>query len=185
MSESELLYNWRFTTSQFVFATSPLRLTTSNFIFQLNTCGYSPYVTSSLTKGCVCRLQLLPVLASAVILRSESRGTHDHILLSQIRDIPTLEGQVLVFISPRSTVARLCLQALGSLSVASYDSQGYASLNTGGNMMWLVLQCIYIRICIDDKGVQVCRNAKIAVVYTSPTLLISWSTGFLIHQAIQ
>jgi hypothetical protein len=41
--------------------TSPLRLTTSNFIFQLNTCGYSPYVTSSLTRGWVCRLQLLLV----------------------------------------------------------------------------------------------------------------------------
>jgi hypothetical protein len=32
---------------------------TSNFIFQLNTCGYSPYVTCSLTRGWVCRLQLL------------------------------------------------------------------------------------------------------------------------------
>jgi hypothetical protein len=41
----------------------------------------------------VCRLQLLLVLASAVILRSESRGTHDHILLSQIRDSPNLEGR--------------------------------------------------------------------------------------------
>jgi hypothetical protein len=71
-SESELLYDWRFTAIQFVLATSPLRLTTSNFIFQLNTCGYSAYVTSSLTKGWVCRLQLLLVLA-----RSESRGTHD------------------------------------------------------------------------------------------------------------
>jgi hypothetical protein len=40
-SESELLYDWRFTANQFVLATSPLRLTTSNFIFQLNTCGYS------------------------------------------------------------------------------------------------------------------------------------------------
>jgi hypothetical protein len=36
----------------------------------------------------VCRLQLLLVLASPVILGSESRGTRDHILLSQIRDFP-------------------------------------------------------------------------------------------------
>jgi hypothetical protein len=36
-----------------------------------------------------------------VILRSESCGTHDHILLSQNRDSPNLDGQVLVFISPR------------------------------------------------------------------------------------
>jgi hypothetical protein len=43
-------------------------------------------------------------LASAVILRSESHGTHDHILLSQIRDSPNLEGEVLVFISLRNRV---------------------------------------------------------------------------------
>jgi hypothetical protein len=49
----------------------------SNFIFQLNTCGYSPYVIFSLTKGWVCRLQLLLTLVSAVVLRPESRGTHD------------------------------------------------------------------------------------------------------------
>jgi hypothetical protein len=45
----------------------------------------------------VCRLQLL-ALASAVILGSESRGTHDHILLSHILDSPNLEGQAPVFI---------------------------------------------------------------------------------------
>jgi hypothetical protein len=84
-SESELLYDWRFIANHFVLATSPLRLTTSNFIFQQNTCGCSPYVTSSLTRGSICRLQLLLVLVSVVILRSESRGIHDHILLSQIR----------------------------------------------------------------------------------------------------
>jgi hypothetical protein len=56
LSESELLYDWRFTASQFVLATGPLRLPASNFIFQLNACGYSPYVTSSLMRGRVCRL---------------------------------------------------------------------------------------------------------------------------------
>jgi hypothetical protein len=54
-SESESLYDWRFTANQFVLATSPLRLTTSTFIFQLNTCCYSPYITSSLMRGRVCR----------------------------------------------------------------------------------------------------------------------------------
>jgi hypothetical protein len=56
---------------------------------------------------------------------SEARGTHDHSLLSQIRDSPNLEGQVPLFISPRNKVARLYPQALGSLFVASYDSQSY------------------------------------------------------------
>jgi hypothetical protein len=45
----------------------------------------------------VCNLQLLLFLASAVILRSESRGSHAHISLSPIRDSPKLEGQVPVF----------------------------------------------------------------------------------------
>jgi hypothetical protein len=67
------------------------------------------------------RLQLLLVLASAVILGSESRGTHDHISLSQIR-----EGPVPVFISPRKRVPQLYPQALGSLFVFYYDSQGYS-----------------------------------------------------------
>jgi hypothetical protein len=144
--ESALLYDWRFTANQFVLATSPLRLTTSNCFFQLNTCDYSPYVTSSLTRGWVCRLQLLLGHASAVILRFEPRGTHDHILLSQIRDCPNLEGQVPVFISLRNRVARLHPQALGSLSVVSYDSQGSGGgirprLHTGYNGIsrWLSL----------------------------------------------
>jgi hypothetical protein len=110
--DSELLYDWRFIAHHFVLATSPLRPTIRIFIFQLNTWGYCPW-------GWVCHLQLLLVLASAVIVRSESRGTHDHILLSQIRDSPNLEGQVQVFISPRNWVAQLYHQTLGSLSVAS------------------------------------------------------------------
>jgi hypothetical protein len=95
------------------------------FFFQLNTCDHSPYVTPSLTRGWDCRLQLLLVLARAIILRSESRGIHDHILLSQIRDSSNLEGQVPIFISPRDRVAQLYLKVLGSVFIASYDSQGY------------------------------------------------------------
>jgi hypothetical protein len=75
-------------------ATSPLKLKTIIFIFQLNTCGYSPHVTCSLTRGWISRLQLLLGVASAVILGSEYRGTHDHNLLSQIRDSPNLQGKV-------------------------------------------------------------------------------------------
>jgi hypothetical protein len=75
-------------------------------------------------RGWVCRLQLLLVLASAVILRSEFRGTHDYILLCQIRDSSNLEGQVPIFISPGNRVAWLYPQALVTLFVA-YDSQSY------------------------------------------------------------
>jgi hypothetical protein len=58
------------------------------FFLKLNNCGHSLYITSSLTRGWVCLLQLLLNLASATILGSESLGTREHILLSQIRDFP-------------------------------------------------------------------------------------------------
>jgi hypothetical protein len=93
--------------AELTLATSPLKLTTSYIIFQLNTYCHSSYVTSSLTRGCVYRSKILLILASAVILRFESRGTHGQILLSQIRNFPNLEGQVPAFISPRNRVAQL------------------------------------------------------------------------------
>jgi hypothetical protein len=77
-------------------------------------------------RGWVCILQVLLDLASAVILGSESLGSHEHILLSQIRDCPNLEDQVPVILSPRNRVPQLYPQALGSLFVAFYDSQGYS-----------------------------------------------------------
>jgi hypothetical protein len=71
-------------------------------------------------RGWVCRLQLLLVLASAVILRSESLGTHNHNLLSQFRDSPPPGGP-----GSRIYIPQLYLQILGSIFIASYDSQGY------------------------------------------------------------
>jgi hypothetical protein len=66
-------------------------------------------------RGRVYHLQLLLALASADILRSESCGTHNHILLSQIRNSPNLEGQVPVCISTRNRVARLYPQSKSKL----------------------------------------------------------------------
>jgi hypothetical protein len=65
------------------------------------------------------RGQLLLAFVSAVILGSESRETHDHILLSQIGDSPNQEGQVPVFISCRNKVAQFYPQALGWLDPPS------------------------------------------------------------------
>jgi hypothetical protein len=42
----------------------PLQTHCQNFIYQLNTCGHGPYVTSSLMRGWICRLQLLLALAA-------------------------------------------------------------------------------------------------------------------------
>jgi hypothetical protein len=94
---------------------NPLRLTTSNLFSNWTLAVYSLYVTSSLTRRWVYRLQLLLGFVSAVILKSESCGTHYHILLAQIRESPYLEAHVPVFISPGTWF----------LFVASYDSQGY------------------------------------------------------------
>jgi hypothetical protein len=55
-SQSNLLYDWRFTANQIVLASGPLRPKTRDFFFQLNSCDNSPYVTSSLTWRWVCLL---------------------------------------------------------------------------------------------------------------------------------
>jgi hypothetical protein len=95
------------------------------YFFNWTLGGHNPYVTLSPTRGRVCSRKLMLAFASAVILRSESHGTHDRILLSQIRDSPNLKGHVPVFISLRNRVAQLYPQARGSLFFATYDSHGY------------------------------------------------------------
>jgi hypothetical protein len=94
---------------------SPLEI----FFRQFRVCYF---VAPSLTRGWVYNLLLLLVLASAIPLGSESRGTQDHFYCPNSWDSTSLEGQVSVFISPRNRVAHIYLRALGSLSVASYDS---------------------------------------------------------------
>jgi hypothetical protein len=116
-SRSNLFYDWQFTTNFLASSplkcttTVPysqkvklmLRLTVSRPVYlaikhpsgaydqifitvrQLRVCWCGAL---SLTSGRVWRLQFLLVLASAVILESESRRTRGHILLSQIRDFP-------------------------------------------------------------------------------------------------
>jgi hypothetical protein len=121
---SQLCCRVRSTTKQFVLAPRTLRHTTSNF-FQLNPCGRSLYITSSLTRGWVCCIQLLLGLASAVILRSESRENHDQILLSQIQDSSNLDDKVSVFLFQGNRMVQLNTQSLSSLFVVSHDAQRY------------------------------------------------------------
>jgi hypothetical protein len=54
---------------------------------------------------------------------------------SWTRDSSSLEGQVPVFMSPRSRVAQTYLQALDSLSITSYESHGYGGFHMG--YFWL------------------------------------------------
>jgi hypothetical protein len=78
-------------------------------------------------------------LDSSVIIRFESVETHD-MLVPQIRDSSKLEGHVPVFIYLKNRVTLLYPQALGSLFVSSYDSQGYSGsirthLHTGSSLV--------------------------------------------------
>jgi hypothetical protein len=77
----------------------------------------------------VCPLQLLLVLASAVILVSQSLGARDHILLSQIRDFPQRRGPGPHIYIPQEQGGPVYPQELGSFFVASYDSQGCDGLS--------------------------------------------------------
>jgi hypothetical protein len=80
--------------------------------------------------------------------RSKSHRPHDHILLSHLRH-PNMEAQVPIFISPRNRMVRLYSRALGSLVIASYDSQGYSrcfltGLHTGHSQLTLTTGPRYI-----------------------------------------
>jgi hypothetical protein len=61
---------------------------TTRFLLLSVSCGFVDVGLFFLTRGRVCHLQFLLALASAVILVSEPCGNCDHILLSQIRDLP-------------------------------------------------------------------------------------------------
>jgi hypothetical protein len=90
------------------------------FFRQLRVCYF---VSPSLMRGRVCNLLLL------LVSPAQSRSGLSPAWLKTIFyclnawDSPNLEGQVPVFIHPRNRVAQIYPRTLGSLSVASYDSQ--------------------------------------------------------------
>jgi hypothetical protein len=97
-----------------------------SFLFSLWQLQVSWCGAPSLTRGRVCNVlvQLLWALPEQLLL-SPGPAELMAIFYCFIWDSPNLEGQVPIFISPRNRVAQLYLRALGSLFVASYDSQGY------------------------------------------------------------
>jgi hypothetical protein len=111
---------------------------------------------------------LLLALASAVILRSESLRPRNHILLSQIRDSPSLEDQVPVFTSPRNNEAQLYPQELGFLFVAIYDSQGYC----GGIRSALHTGLTHCRLGWWPRYITSARNAQNTSLPGIPLLLL-------------
>jgi hypothetical protein len=98
--QSDLLYNWWSTANHFVLATRPLRPSTRIFIFQLNTCGYSPYVTSSSVLW-VCRLQLLLVSPAQSFSDPSPGGLLTTFYCLRFETPPTWRARSPVFISPK------------------------------------------------------------------------------------
>jgi hypothetical protein len=86
-------------------------------------------------RGWVCRLQLLLVLASAVFLSFDTRGTLDHILLFQIRD-PQPGGPGPRIYIPQEEGGTVIPPGTGFLFVAFYDSQGYGGGMRTGLHTW-------------------------------------------------
>jgi hypothetical protein len=73
-------------------------------IWQLRSCFCG---APSLTRGRVCLLYMLLTLASAVFLGSESLGTRDRILLSQIWDFPFRPCPCVLSVAPQIQCLRL------------------------------------------------------------------------------
>jgi hypothetical protein len=124
LSESELLYDWRFTANQFFLATIPWDSRPVYFLFQLNTCGYNPYVTCFLTREWVQNCcwtspaesfsvpSLAGLVATFYYFRFEAPSTW--------------RSRFMHLYPPRDRVVQSYPQPLGLLFFASYDSQGYA-----------------------------------------------------------
>jgi hypothetical protein len=86
-------------------------------------------------------------VASAVILGSEFRETHDNILLPQIRNSSNVEGQGLVFVSPRNRVTQFYPHAWRSLfaprTTLSVTVEVFEPASTGGTCEGLEAVDIY------------------------------------------
>jgi hypothetical protein len=93
------------------------------------------------TRERVCCLQLLLALASAVILGSDSRGTRDHILLSQIRDSPNLEDQVPVFISSSQSRSRMNKKQKQELTAGNQPARPHLPSGPAGTHGHIFVQC--------------------------------------------
>jgi hypothetical protein len=149
-------WSWSSTDSQ-----SPVRLgvghssgTRDQFFFllevffrQLRVCYF---VAPSLTRGRVSNWLLLLVPASAVPLWCEFFGTQDHILLSQFLPLPQPGGPGPRIYIPRNRVAKIYPRALGSLSVAPYDSgygEGILSRLHSGKTKFNLKKSVHFNVC--------------------------------------
>jgi hypothetical protein len=116
---SELLCDWRFTANLFFWVRSPLRPTNKILFFELNTYGYRPYLTPSLTRGWVCWSHQ----------RSHSEvwvpwDSCPHFTVSDSRlPQPGVPGPHIYV--PQERGGPVTLPGTGFFFIASNDSQGY------------------------------------------------------------
>jgi hypothetical protein len=115
---------------------------------QLRVCWYGAL---SLTRGRVCHLKLLLVLASPVIHESKFLGIRNHILLSQIRDFPfrrllRLAGLRWRYSTPPPHRRVLCL-------LSSYNSPPYVvSLRPRSEHLFLLFSyCVLLNSFPGDE----------------------------------
>jgi hypothetical protein len=121
----------------------------TRFLFSVWRLRVSWCVTPSLTRGRVCNLLYNCFWAlPEQLLLGRSPAELTTIFYCLIWDSPNQKGQVSVFISPRNRVTQLYPRgALGSLFVASYDSQGCGGgiltrLHTGKLLMTVAVMYI-------------------------------------------
>jgi hypothetical protein len=100
-------------------------------------------------------------IASASFLRPKSRGTIEHILLSLYLRLSNLEGQVLVFISPRNKVAKLYPQILGLFHLHIITCYIYSSYMCNTYTRPLSVQVQYTRLC-PMKSISGCNTSSIS-----------------------
>jgi hypothetical protein len=99
----------------------PISFLLEVFFRQLRVCYF---VAPSLTRGRVCNLLLLQDIASAVPLVSESRGTQDHILLSQF----------LRLLEPGGLISRVYI--LQSQNHVTTDVSQYVLISSSLRNLW-------------------------------------------------
>jgi hypothetical protein len=121
-----LVRSWRMTVNlKKLMLSYDRRSVGQDFFFPSIECCVSWCGAPSLTRRLVCNILVNSFwILLEQLLSGPSSAELTAIFYCLIRNSPNLEGQVPVFMSSRNRVAQLYLRALGSLFVASYDSQG-------------------------------------------------------------
>jgi hypothetical protein len=163
---------------QSILVSSTLLGSETRILLLSDCCGFFLCGAPSLTRGRMCRLQLLLVLASAVIVVFKSRGTHDCIFLSQIRESPQPGGRGPLIYIPRERSGPVIVQVRVTLRRAVYRHSvlGNVPLDAPGHHFYIRIYIyiyisgyiyIYIYIRMGGRGMHIgycwwpCRSSAV------------------------